>query len=97
MTYNEFIRKFNSKEITRFCFRIRGYPHYDNCEIFYQTDKISESKYVEIIVCKLTQDDYETVSFYKQFDEAYKMFDKGRKGKFTLKQVWGLIEVIEVV
>lgn len=97
MTYNEFIGKLNLKEITRFRFRIKGYPHYDNCEIFYRTDKISEGRFIEIIVCKLTLDYSETVSFYKQFDESYKLFDMGRKGKFTLKQVWNLIEVIEVV
>ncbi len=96
MEYCEFIRKFNSKEIKRVNFRLKGYPHYDDCAIFYRRDDVGGGRSVEIIVCRLTRDDYQTVSFYRQFDEEYKLFDMGRKGKFTLKQAWPLVGIIAV-
>lgn len=49
-----------------------------------------------MIEVKLVEDDSETVSFYKYFKEDYKLFKFGRKGTFTLKQVWNNIQVIQI-
>lgn len=97
MIYEEFIKKLNSNNIKCFRFRLKGYPHYNNCMIYRQIDEIANGKQLSIIVCKLTNDDYEKVSFYKNFDESYKLFSMGRKGRFTLKQIWGLIDIIEII
>ncbi len=96
MNYEEFIKKLNTNQISCFRFKLKGYPHYNNCMIYRQIDKISNGNQVSIIVCKLTDDEYEKVSFYKFFDESYKLFSMGKKGKFTLKQIWGLVEIIEI-
>lgn len=41
----------------------------------------------------LTKDETERISFYKNLDEKYKLFNFKRKGKFTLKQIWNHISI----
>jgi hypothetical protein len=38
----------------------------------------------------------EKVSFLNEFKEDYKLFNFGKKGKYTLKQVWEYIDIIEL-
>lgn len=96
MNYDEFIELFNNKTIDRICFYISGYSHYKNCKIYHQTEKTPANKYLTLVVCQLTMDDYEKVSFLNYFDETFKLFDMGKKGKFTLKQIWDLVKITDV-
>lgn len=96
MLYETFINKLNSHKIFGVNFNIKGFAHYNQCRIFHQVD-IMNNKEIVLIVCQLTEDDYEKVSFLNKFDEKYKLFDFGRKGRFTLKQVWNKVCITEVV
>lgn len=96
MLYEMFLEKFNSYEIKSVKFKVEGYAHYNNCCLFHQIDTINLNKKIHIIVCKLTNDEYEKVSFLNKFNEEFKLFDFGRKGKFTLKQIWDKVCITEI-
>ena len=44
----------------------------------------------------LSDDGSERVGFYDTFKEGFKLFRMGRKGSFTLKQLWDRIEIVEI-
>ncbi len=91
MDYCEFIQKINEGKIAKLVFSLANYSHYKDCSIEYIVDNPKEGVFIKIITLTLTSDKTERVSFYKFFDEKYKLFDFKRKGKFTLKQVWDKI------
>lgn len=96
MIYTDFISQLNSSIIKCMSFEISCYPHYSNCKIFRQNDILKNGAQISIIVCKLTEDDSENVSFLNEFKEDYKLFNFGRKGKFTLKQLWDKVCIKEI-
>lgn len=93
MDYCEFIQKINAGKIKKLLFSLSSYPHYKNCSIEHVVDNPKEGVFIKIIIVTLTSDKTEKVSFYKFFDEKYKLFDFKRKGKFTLKQIWDKIVI----
>lgn len=95
--YKEIIDGINQGKINSILFSIKDYTHYKNCFIKRCVDVISTEKYITRIEVKLVEDDSETISFYKKFKEDYKLFKFGRKGTFTLKQVWKKIEILEII
>ena len=97
MSYESFIYDLNTNKIKKINFHIDGFSHYGNCVIYRQVDTLKNNKNISLIVCRLTDDDYEKVSFLNTFDESYKLFNFGRKGKFTLKQVWDKVRITEIV
>ena len=96
-SYEELIGGINRGTISGFYFCVNGYAHYKNCALFRKEDKIANGKYITRIEVNLVKDGTETYSFYKTFQDDFKIFNMGRKGKFTLKQLWSDITVLEVI
>lgn len=94
--YRDVINGLNNGTISKICFSIKNYPHYRQCTIFRVVDTLPSEKNIVRIVVNPTIDNSELVSFYKVFKEDYKMFDLGTRGKFTLKQLWDDIEIINI-
>ncbi len=98
MSYEEFIKSINNeKEIKQIDFYVDGYAHYKNCSIGRYIDKMLGKEFNGRITCILTQDHSEKVNFWKKFQEDYKLFDFGRKGKFTLKDIWDKVVITNIV
>lgn len=60
-SYEDIVNDLNEGKIESILFSIKDYPHYKNCKIsaFFDTNQIF------LILCRLVEDDSETVSFYK--------------------------------
>ncbi len=96
-SYEELISSVNSGTIYGFYFCVNGYAHYKKCSIFRINDRIANGKTITRIEVNLVEDGSEMYSFLKTFQEDSKIFNMGRRGKFTLKQLWSNITVLEVV
>lgn len=99
--YEEIINNLNEGKIESIIFSIREYAHYKKCIIKRCVDCVYNdkniAKYLVRIEVKLVEDDSETISFYKYFKEDYKLFKLGRKGSFTLKQLWNNVQIIQII
>ncbi|MBR2340070.1 MAG: hypothetical protein IKA74_04480 [Clostridia bacterium] len=97
MNYDEFIKGINDEQkIKQIDFYIDGYAHYKNCSIGRYKEKIFGNEFNFRITCILTKDHSEYVSFYETFKEDYKLFNFGKKGKFTLKDVWDKVVITKI-
>ena len=99
MTYDEFIEGINNpNKIKQMDFYINGYGHYNSCSIGRYIEKVKGiGKILNWrITCILTKDHSEDVSFFKVFNEDYKLFSFGSKGKFTLKDVWNKVVITKI-
>ena len=96
LKYSELIKKINNYEIEYFRFQVNNYTHYNNCIIRVEKDILNNGSVIHLIFVNLTKDGVEDVSFFKVFNEEYKLFKLGRKGTVTLKQMWEYITVIEI-
>lgn len=98
LSYQQFIDEINNGKILKALFQVKNYAHYRNCLIERTTDIINNGKSIvclDYISVKLTNDS-EHYSFSEKFDEEIKIFNMGRKGTFTLKQMWDKIEFISI-
>lgn len=95
--YSEFISGINGGTIEQIRFLIEGYSHYNDCLIRKKTDKLDNGNEVVLICVDLVTDLSESIGFYRSFNEKYKLFNLGRKGKFTLKDLWERVKIIELV
>ena len=97
MQYKDFLMKIKNKNDFSINFSILGYNHYNNCIIEAHTVLLPNNRNsIYLIKCRLTKDSSEDVSFINYFKEEYKLFNFGRKGKFTLKQVWNKLNIKDV-
>ncbi len=94
--YEEVISDLNNGKIESILFSTKDYSHYKSCIIKRCIDVVYNEKQIIRIEVKLVEDDTETISFYKKFKENYKLFKFGKKGTFTLKQVWNNIKIIKI-
>lgn len=94
--YRDIVDGINNGTINRVDFLVREYPHYQKCSIYRVIDTFPSGKNIVLIVVDPTEDHSERVSFWKVFKEEYKIFNMGRKGKFTLKQLWNNIEILNI-
>lgn len=92
-SYENVIKDLNSGKIKKMVFAVKGYSHYDHCEISNDYDKLD----IKWVVVRPVADNSETVAFFKTFKEDCKLFKMGRRGTFTLKQLWNDIEIKEIV
>ncbi len=95
-SYDDIVNGLNAGIIKAFIFSVSNYPHYKKCSISHFTDVISTDRNISRIEVKLTDDNSETISFIKNFKDDYKIFKMGRKGTFTLRQMWPKIQVLEI-
>ena len=83
-------------KIKSILFSINDYSHYKKCTINRFIENITNKKQIIRIEVKLVEDETEIVSFYKKFKEDYKLFKMGRRGVFTLKQIWSHVQIVEI-
>ncbi len=95
LSYRQFIDEINSGTIVNAIFQIQDYAHYKYCSIERIVDTFPSGSSIVTIDVKLTKDS-ERFGFYKTFDEKYKLFNMGRNGTFTLKQMWDRIKFISI-
>ncbi|MCH5147884.1 MAG: hypothetical protein J1G05_00795 [Clostridiales bacterium] len=95
LTYQQFIDEINNGKIIKAVFQIKDYAHYRCCSIERIIDVFPSGNSMIRIDIRLTKDS-ERVGFLEKFNEKYKLFDMGRKGTFTLKQMWDRIEFISI-
>lgn len=93
LTYKSFIELIKNKKVIYLLFSVKEYNHYNHCVIKTSFEK-TPSSFIYIINCVLTVDETEKVSFLNIFKENYKLFKFGRKGSFSLKDVWNKIDII---
>lgn len=96
MEYEVFIKQLNDLQIKEMTFNVNNYKHYNNCQLI--VEKTNNDKYsLAIFYFKLTKDKCEQVEFYKKYDENAKIFTYKNKGKFSLKEIWKHIEIINII
>ena len=96
-SYKEAIDGLNNGKIKLLRFCVNNYTHYNNCVIKTSEVKLPNGKTFFQIEVLLTKDSSEKIAFLDKFIENTKLFNMGRKGKFTLKQLWSQITVLEIV
>ena len=96
-SYEEMIEGINNGTIKQVCFCVNNYSHYKNCTIVRTENKIYNGNYIIQIDVSLTKDSSEKISFLNKFKEDAKLFKMGKKGNFTLKQLWPEIIILEIV
>lgn len=97
ITYKQFIDDLNSETISEMEFEVVGYSHYKRCRIFRKYDTLRNGKTISLIRVDLTDNNSEFVSFMDEFNESYKLFRMGKKGSFTLQQIWPKIKIVKIV
>lgn len=95
LSYQQFIDEINNGKIVKAVFQVKDYAHYKCCSTERKEHVFSNGNSMVFIDVKLTKDS-EQVSFYKTFNEKYKLFNMRRKGSFTLKQMWDKIKFISI-
>lgn len=95
LSYQQFIDAINDGQIVKAAFQIKDYTHYRFCSIERIEYILPNGNSIVRIDVKLTKDS-EHIAFLFTIDEHYKLFDMGRKGTFTLKQMWDRIEFISI-
>ncbi len=102
LSYESFLESINSSKTLEMRFSVKNYAHYRNCSIRKFIDEVQiNGKKIELTVIKikLTADGVEDVAFFNDFDknsEKYKLFSMGKRGSFTLKQMWDQLEIEEL-
>lgn len=96
-SYREVIDGLNSGEIKSIRFCVNNYSHYSNCAITRTEQMLPNGKSFCLIEVTLTKDSSEKTTFLDSFIENTKLFKMGKKGKFTLKQLWPQITVLEII
>ena len=96
LTYEQFVDELNDNRISEVEFEFLGYSHYKKCRITRRYDTLRNGKTISLIRVDLSSDPKDFVSFLDEFDDAYKLFRIGKKGAFTLKQLWPNIKIIKI-
>lgn len=93
ISYEELIDGLNSRKIVYVNFSVEGYSHYRNCEIIIEgmAFYFGGADTIQIYLAK-----GEYTGFLTAFEENVKLFDFGRKGRYTLKQIWNRIAIREI-
>ncbi|MBQ7761821.1 MAG: hypothetical protein IJ400_07180 [Clostridia bacterium] len=92
--YEDFISALARGFFKKVYFSVKGYGHYKNCVVTYESVPVSEmTKYGKIITFTLAKG--EECVYFGDFNEEEKLFHIKGKGDFTLKQMWKDIEIKE--
>ena len=94
--YQKTIDDLNSGKIKRIRFCVKNYSHYKDCIIERIEDTNYKGNAFLRIDVKLTKDSSENISFLDVFKDDYKMFNLGKKGSFSLRQIWSEIDILEL-
>lgn len=96
-SYKEVIDGLNSGKIKLIRFCVNNYSHYRNCVIERTEEKLPNGRSLFLIEVNPTHDSSEKITFIDSFMENTKLFHMGKKGRFTLKQLWPRITILEIV
>ena len=94
--YRRIINDLNNGIVKQIRFCVDNYYHYRDCKIARTKHKVNNKIQVHHIDVSLTADSSEKISFLNEFQEDVKLFNMGKKGKFTLKQMWPRITILEI-
>lgn len=94
--YRRIINDLNNGIVKQIRFCVDNYYHYRDCKIARTKHKMNNKIQVHHIDVSLTADSSEKISFLNEFQEDVKLFNMGKKGKFTLKQMWPRITILEI-
>lgn len=94
--YEDIIKLINSHQVLEIRFQIKEYAHYKNCKIIIKKEILKNYNNIFLIDIELTRDS-EHICFYDKFKEDYKLFYMGKKGSYTLKQIWDRVEITELI
>lgn len=95
--YEDIIEAINSYSISEIDFKVNNYAHYNNCKIIVRRDLLPNENSIFLIDIFLTKDESEHICFYGYFKEDFKLFHMGKRGSFTLKQLWENIEILDII
>ena len=95
--YRKLIDDLNNGKIGGFYFSVKNYAHYNHCVIKREKDRMPNGKEIILIIVKLTNDGTEKIAFWDSFKEDIKIFKMGRRGSFTLNELWEEIEVLQIL
>jgi len=95
-SYEEIIKGINNRQIKLVRFCVNDYAHYKDCVIVNTELKLYNGRSIPQIEVILTKDSEKTY-FLEKFIENTKLFNMGKKGRFTLKEMWKKITVLEVI
>ena len=95
-SYEYIINNLNEGIIESVVFSVKNYSHYKKCKISRIIDINGNNKQFIRIEVKLVEDNTETISFCEKFKNDYKLFKLGRKGSFSLNQIWENIEILQI-
>jgi hypothetical protein len=95
--YRRIINDLNNGIVKQIRFCVDSYYHYRDCKIARIKHIVNNKIQVHHIDVSLTADSSEKISFLYEFQEDVKLFNMGKKGKFTLKQMWPRITILEIV
>lgn len=94
--YNELITKLENGNIRGVKFSIKDYSHYRKCSIYRKNVTLDNGNEVNMVCVDPVTDLSESVCFYRKFNEPYKLFNLGKNKKYTLKQIWNRVQIIEI-
>ena len=90
--YEDIINGLNSGKIRNILFSVKDYSHYGNCSI----TSLTCDGAVSSIEVRLTEDESEVICFYGKMRGEHKIFSFGKKGAYSLKQIWKFIEISKI-
>jgi len=104
ISYQQFIDDINSGKISKAVFQVKDYARYRCCSIERIADVFPNGNSMVRIDVKLAKNYnvgqyghiYGNFGFSEKFEEDCKLFKMGRKGTFTLQQMWDKIEFISI-
>ena len=104
LSYQQFIDEINNGKIVKAVFQVKDYTRYKYCTIEREENILQDGRCQVSFPVKLAKNYnigqygyvYGNFLFFGKFEEDCKLFKMGRKGTFTLKQMWDRIEFISI-
>ena len=97
LDYFKAIEQVENGEIFEITFSIKNYTHYRLCKLYRETDVFKNGNELNRICIEPVTDKTESVCFLNKFKQSYKLFSLGNGKKYTLKQIWDRITILEII
>lgn len=97
LDYIKAIEQIENGEILEIIFSINNYTHYRLCKLYKETDVLKNGNELNRICVDPVPDKTESVCFLSNFNQTYKLFSLGKGKKYTLKQIWDRITILDII
>jgi len=97
LDYIKAIEQIENGEIFEIIFSINNYTHYKLCKLYRETDVLNNGNELNRICIDPVPDKTESVCFLNKYNQSYKLFSLGRDKKYTLKQIWDRITILDII